>query len=73
MDVGAITSIAPKECKAATCHKEKGVDFCFQCNEYPCDNPTLGALTNRWKKRNDRMREIGVMEFYREQERLPRY
>ena len=64
---------SPIECKAATCHKEKRVDFCFQCSEYPCDNPTLGSLIKRWKKRNDRMKEIGVMEFYREQEKLPRY
>jgi hypothetical protein len=63
----------PIECNARTCHKQKGVDFCFQCAEYPCENPTFAPLKERWKQRNDRMKEIGVLEFYREQCKLPRY
>jgi hypothetical protein len=63
----------PISCKARTCHKEKGVDFCFQCSEYPCENPTFGPLVTRWKQRNDRMKDIGVVEFYHEQKTLPRY
>jgi len=29
-------SRCPMTCEAKTCHKEKKVDFCFQCDEYPC-------------------------------------
>lgn len=63
----------PIECNARTCHKQQGVDFCFQCSEYPCDTPTFAPLKERWKQRNDRMKEIGVLEFYVEQSKLPRY
>jgi hypothetical protein len=63
----------PIPCTARTCHKEKGVDFCFQCGEYPCENPTFAPLKGRWKQRNDRMKEIGALDFFREQSRIPRY
>lgn len=63
----------PIDCKARTCHKQQGVDFCFQCREYPCENPTFAPLKERWKQRNDRMKEIGAVEFYWEQNKLPRY
>ena len=29
--------IADKSCKARPCAKEKGVDFCADCTEFPCD------------------------------------
>lgn len=63
------------ECAAKTCHKEKGVDFCFQCNEFPCDKQFTDRfrLRERWIQRNNRMKEIGVVEYYYEQVKLPRY
>jgi hypothetical protein len=29
--------LADKECKANPCAKEKGVDFCMTCDDFPCD------------------------------------
>jgi hypothetical protein len=26
-----------KECKTLACVKEKGVDFCYECPQFPCD------------------------------------
>lgn len=63
----------PITCAAKTCHKEKGVDFCFQCVEYPCEKQFSGRLRERWKEKNDRMREIGPVQFYSEQNESPRY
>ncbi|MFZ5633410.1 MAG: DUF3795 domain-containing protein [Bacillota bacterium] len=60
-------------CQAKTCHREKGVDFCFQCDEYPCEKQFTGALRERWIQRNNRMKEIGAVQFYYEQLELPRY
>ncbi|MTI84483.1 MAG: DUF3795 domain-containing protein [Firmicutes bacterium] len=60
-------------CFAKTCHKEKNVDFCFQCNEYPCVKQFTGRLRERWRYINDRMKDIGVVEYYYEQVKLPRY
>lgn len=61
------------KCTAKTCHKEKSVDFCFQCDEYPCDKQFANRLREHWKQRNDRMKEIGIIEYYFEQVKLPRY
>jgi len=63
----------PINCHAKICHKEKKVDFCFQCNEFPCEKQTDERIIERWIKKNKRMKEIGVIEFYCEQSKLPRY
>jgi len=61
-------------CEAKDCCREKGLDFCFQCGEYPCEKQFSGRrLRELWKKKNDRMKEIGVVQFYNEQKNLPRY
>lgn len=63
----------PTGCEAKTCHKEKEVDFCFECNEFPCEKQNNPILRERWLQKNQRMKEIGVIEFYLEQLKLPRY
>lgn len=63
----------PIDCYAQTCHKDKEVDFCFQCDEFPCDKQFEGKLRERWIANNQRMKEIGVVNFYIEQSKLPRY
>ena len=61
-------------CAARTCAPEKGVDFCFQCVEYPCDrNAYPENLAARWRAMNDRMRDVGVEQAYRESLEEPRY
>lgn len=59
-------------CAARTCHKEKGVDFCFQCKDYPCDKEFHDRIRQRWMQLNDRMKEVGVAQFFLEQNELPR-
>jgi len=63
----------PVDCQAKTCHKEKKVDFCFQCHEFPCDKQFEGMSRERWMEKNKRMKEIGVINFYIEQSKLSRY
>ncbi|MEW6184062.1 MAG: DUF3795 domain-containing protein [Bacillota bacterium] len=61
-------------CAAKTCFKEKGVDFCFQCGEYPCErNRFHPELHDHWRHSNDRMKEIGVEAYHQEQKKKPRY
>lgn len=61
-------------CAARVCHKENNVDFCFQCAEYPCErNQFPGNLQQRWRAINDRMREAGVEQYYRESLSRSRY
>lgn len=61
------------QCRAKDCLTEKKVDFCFQCDDYPCDSQFNGPMRKKWLQRNDRMKEAGVLEFYQEQLKLPRY
>ena len=63
----------PIECHAKTCPQQKGIDFCFECNDYPCDNQFEGKTRERWLERNNRMKETGVDSYYLEQSNLPRY
>jgi hypothetical protein len=65
--------LCPIQCSARLCHKENGVDFCFQCVEYPCNKQFSGKLRDRWLFINDRMKEIGPESYYLEQVTQPRY
>jgi hypothetical protein len=61
-------------CAARTCFREKQVDFCYQCDEYPCRrNDYPENLVVRWRSCNDRMREVGVEQYYTESLAKPRY
>jgi hypothetical protein len=61
-------------CGAAPCAKEKGVDFCFQCSEFPCERTNFDPnLRERWITMNKRMREIGVEAYFEETRDMPRY
>ncbi|HEY5529500.1 MAG TPA: DUF3795 domain-containing protein [Thermoleophilia bacterium] len=61
-------------CAARICFREKGVDYCFQCDEYPCShNQYPEMLERRWRAANDRMKEVGVVSFYQESLERPRY
>jgi hypothetical protein len=61
-------------CAARTCFREHGVDYCFQCADYPCThNDYPERFEQRWRATNDRMREVGVEQYYRESLRKPRY
>lgn len=56
-----------KSCKVRACSEEKGVDFCFQCSKFPCNETGFDEnLELRWKKNNARMRDIGVEAYYNE-------
>jgi len=61
-------------CGVAQCYKDKNVDFCFQCNEFPCDKSHFDPnLKERWIKMNNRMKETGVEAYFEETKDLPRY
>jgi hypothetical protein len=56
------------------CYKEKGVDFCFQCSEFPCDKTNFDPhLNNRWLQMNERMNAIGVEAYFEETKDVCRY
>lgn len=62
------------DCGVINCYKVKRVDFCFQCNEFPCDKTNFDPdLKKRWLYMNTRMKEIGVAAYYEETKNHPRY
>ena len=61
-------------CGVIGCHKMKGVDFCFQCDEFPCKKTNFDAeLWQRWFQMNTRMKEVGVESYFEETKNLLRY
>jgi hypothetical protein len=61
-------------CGIIICYEQKGVNFCFQCEEFPCEKTNFdSASTQRWIERMNRMKEIGVEAYYEETKRSPRY
>lgn len=61
-------------CLVPECTRTKGIDFCFQCNEFPCEKSGLDAdLHKRWLSMNQRMQEIGIEQYFKESMELPRY
>ena len=66
-------SIYPN-CGVIDCYKKKGVDFCFQCDGFPCEKTNFDPdLKRRWILINERMREIGVETYCEESMKFPRY
>lgn len=54
-----------KDCKVPACVKEQGVDFCFECDEFPCDRHGMPAgLAERWQANNESMRDGGVESWF---------
>ena len=61
-------------CGVIDCYKVKGVDFCFQCDDFPCDKTNFDPhLEKRWIRINTRMGEIGVEAYYEETKDICRY
>jgi hypothetical protein len=63
-----------KPCGIIKCYREKGVDFCFECGEFPCDPEGLDDdLKRRWIETGTRIREMGLEAWYEEMKKRPRY
>lgn len=63
-----------KQCGVRSCHQEKKVDYCFECNDFPCEKTNFDThLRNRWIKINERIRMIGIEKYYEEIKDLARY
>ncbi len=62
------------DCGVQACYRDKGVDFCFECDEFPCDRTHFDEhLQRRWVDMQNRMKSIGVAAYYEEAKGLPRY
>ena len=63
-----------KDCGVRPCHQEKNIDYCYECDEFPCNKTGFDEhLHARWIKLNERIREVGIEQYYAETKTLPRY
>ncbi len=66
-------SIYPN-CGVIDCYKTKGIDFCFECDEFPCEKTNFDPdLRRRWIQMNSRLKEIGIEAYCNESMEIPRY
>jgi hypothetical protein len=63
-----------KNCKVRDCVKEHGVEFCFQCPEFPCQKTGFDKnLEFRWKQNQVKMKDVGIEAYFQEVRSAPRY
>jgi hypothetical protein len=61
-------------CKVKQCYKDKNVEFCYQCDDFPCSNTGFDDnLEMRWTSINLKIKEIGLETYYNEIKDKPRY
>ncbi len=61
-------------CKVRQCTKDRGIDFCSQCDVFPCSDSGFDEhLEKRWVAMNNRIREIGIDGYYDEIKDTNRY
>lgn len=63
-----------KNCGVRHCHQEKNIDFCFQCEDFPCTKTNFDSdLEKRWVQLNSRIKEVGIEAYFSETKDKPRY
>lgn len=61
-------------CAVRPCARDRGVDFCFQCADFPCDRHGFPPpLADRWRRNNEQMRDMGPAAFFEAVRHTPRY
>jgi len=63
-----------KNCGVRACHQKKMIDFCYQCDQFPCENTNFDpGLYKGWVIINKKIKEKGVEQFAKEAREHPRY
>lgn len=65
-----------KGCFLLVCTKEHGVDFCGECNEFPCERTrTLfeDEVYEQWLNGNQQIKENGINYFWENNSAKPHY
>lgn len=56
------------DCSISQCTKTHQVDFCGECNDFPCEkaeNFLKGITLSEWHNNNEKIREYGIEEYYK--------
>lgn len=65
-------------CVPQACVKEHGVDFCAECDEFPCQKAkdfftTHENLVDEWESGNRRIKEVGAEAYFEEKKDISHY
>jgi len=68
------TQCSFKNCVIRACTREKHIDFCADCADFPCGKIDLpDVFTDKWKASNTRIREAGVEQYFDEEKEVPHF
>lgn len=63
-----------KNCGVRACHQEKDIDYCHQCDDFPCNKTGFDEhLHARWIKLNERIKAVGIDQYYEKTKDQHRY
>jgi hypothetical protein len=63
-----------KDCGVRPCHQGKGFDFCYQCDEFPCNRTGFDErLYKIWVLINEKIKQDGLDSYYEGTKNRPRY
>lgn len=61
-------------CKISPCIKSKGHDFCYECEEFPCEKGNLNeSFYKKWVEFNTMIKDKGLESFYALSKEASRY
>ncbi len=62
------------DCRVRLCVRERGVDFCHQCPDFPCSGTGYPPeLLERWRDNNEKLRGMGLAAYHEMIRSKPRY
>jgi len=63
-----------KDCGVRGCHQKKQIDFCYRCEEFPCDKTNFDpGLYKGWVAINKIIQKKGIEEYYEKARTHSRY
>ncbi len=63
-----------KDCGVRGCHQEQQIDFCYQCDQFPCEKTNFDpGLYKGWVRINEKIRAIGIEQYCEDARGRSRY
>jgi len=63
-----------KSCGVRGCQQEKQIDYCYQCDEFPCKKTNFDeSLYKSWVLINEKIKKTGIEQYYEKIKTRPRY
>lgn len=62
------------DCIVPECTHNRNILFCYECEDFPCDKTGFpDALKEKWIRKNKRIKEVGIEQFFEEEKEIPHY